>query len=101
MSYGKDERDIHKHVWELPIPAFDPDDAALRKRYMPYLSFAERRFVRAVARRQRARLHRKAAWAALKRRDLHEARRRAWATVSNACTSIESWRLVYCALRGH
>jgi hypothetical protein len=27
MSYGKDERDIHKHVWELPIPKFDPSDA--------------------------------------------------------------------------
>lgn len=24
MSYGKDERDIHKHVWRLPIPMFDP-----------------------------------------------------------------------------
>ena len=23
MSYGKDERDIHKHVWRLPIPAYD------------------------------------------------------------------------------
>jgi hypothetical protein len=27
MSYGKDERDIHKHVWELPIPTFDPHNA--------------------------------------------------------------------------
>ncbi len=26
MSYGKDERDIHKHVWKLPIPLFDPTD---------------------------------------------------------------------------
>lgn len=26
MSYGKDERDIHKHVWELPIPDFDAGD---------------------------------------------------------------------------
>ena len=26
MSYGKDERDIHKHVWKLPIPQFDPED---------------------------------------------------------------------------
>ncbi len=26
MSYGKDERDIDKTVWKLPIPAFDPDD---------------------------------------------------------------------------
>jgi|SRR6202050_953915 len=23
MSYGKDERDIHKHVWELPIQDYD------------------------------------------------------------------------------
>ena len=26
MSYGKDERDIHKHVWELPVPDYDPDN---------------------------------------------------------------------------
>jgi hypothetical protein len=23
MSYGKDERDMHKHIWQLPIPEFD------------------------------------------------------------------------------
>jgi len=26
MSYGKDERDIDKHVWELPIPEFDDEN---------------------------------------------------------------------------
>ncbi|MEM8972958.1 MAG: N-6 DNA methylase [Pseudomonadota bacterium] len=26
MSYGKDERDIHKHFWELPIPTFDQNN---------------------------------------------------------------------------
>ncbi|MFO8076221.1 MAG: hypothetical protein ACQEUI_12145 [Actinomycetota bacterium] len=26
MSYGKDERHIHKHVWKLPIPAYNPGD---------------------------------------------------------------------------
>lgn len=31
MSYGKDERHIHKHVWELPIPVFDPSDASHRR----------------------------------------------------------------------
>jgi SAM-dependent methyltransferase len=31
MSYGKDERDIHKHVWELPIPLFDPNDPVHRR----------------------------------------------------------------------
>ena len=80
---------------------FDPDDASLRNEYMPHLSFAERRLVRGAIRRQKARMNRKEGWAALKRKDLAEARRRAWATVSNASTSLESWRLVYCALRGH
>ncbi|SLE75883.1 type I restriction-modification system methyltransferase subunit [Mycobacteroides abscessus subsp. abscessus] len=28
MSYGKDERDIDKTVWKLPIPKFDPDNEA-------------------------------------------------------------------------
>jgi hypothetical protein len=31
MSYGKDERHIHKHVWELPIPEFDPTNASHRR----------------------------------------------------------------------
>jgi hypothetical protein len=26
MSYGKDERHIHKHVWKLNIPKFNPQD---------------------------------------------------------------------------
>ncbi|KOU84823.1 restriction endonuclease BseRI [Streptomyces sp. XY58] len=26
MGYGKDERDVEKHVWKLPIPLFDPSD---------------------------------------------------------------------------
>lgn len=31
MSYGKDERDIHKHVWELPIPLYDPANEMHRR----------------------------------------------------------------------
>jgi hypothetical protein len=31
MSYGKDERDIHRHVWELPIPGFDPKNRIHRR----------------------------------------------------------------------
>lgn len=31
MTYGKDERDIAKHVWEVPIPLFDPDNTAHRR----------------------------------------------------------------------
>jgi hypothetical protein len=28
MSYGKDERHFDKHVWQLPIPTFDPRNQA-------------------------------------------------------------------------
>jgi hypothetical protein len=28
MSYGKDERHIDKHIWQLPIPDYDPLDPA-------------------------------------------------------------------------
>jgi hypothetical protein len=31
MSYGKDERNIHKHGWELPIPLFDADNRVHRR----------------------------------------------------------------------
>src|SRR4051794_16081606 len=31
MSYGKDERDIHKHIWEVPIPLFNPEDEIHRR----------------------------------------------------------------------
>ena len=79
---------------------FDPEDRALYQEYKRYLPRAERRWVRATHRRIRAKQNRKAGWAALKQQNIVEARRRAWATVSNAATSLESWRLMYCALRG-
>lgn len=31
MSYGKDERDIDKHLWRLPIPLYDPADRVHRR----------------------------------------------------------------------
>jgi hypothetical protein len=31
MSYGKDERHVHKHIWKLPIPEFDPGVPALQR----------------------------------------------------------------------
>jgi hypothetical protein len=26
MSYGKDERHFDKHIWQLPVPLYDPTD---------------------------------------------------------------------------
>ncbi len=40
-------------------------------------------------------------WAALKDKNLHGARRNAWAAVRKAPLSWQSWRAMACALRGH
>jgi hypothetical protein len=31
MSYGKDERDIDKHIWKLPIPLFEESNSPHRR----------------------------------------------------------------------
>jgi hypothetical protein len=31
MSYGKDERHVHKHVWKLPIPEYNDNSATPRR----------------------------------------------------------------------
>ncbi len=80
---------------------FDAEDQRLCREYWQYMPPSERRAVRAAKRRDRARRNRKAGWAALKRNDRAEARKRAWTTLSNAATSLDSWRLMFCALRGH
>jgi glycosyltransferase involved in cell wall biosynthesis len=79
---------------------FDPEDARLRREYGKFLTFTDRRWVRKVIRHARAHADRDAGWAALKQKDVAAARKLAWSTVSNAMTSPESWRLMYCALRG-
>ncbi|HEX8521007.1 MAG TPA: glycosyltransferase family 2 protein [Tepidisphaeraceae bacterium] len=80
---------------------FDPEDAQLRKEYGHYLTWSDRRWVEKTLRHARAHADRHAAWAALKEKKVSEARKLAWSTVTNAKTSLESWRLMYCALRGY
>lgn len=79
---------------------FEPEDARLRGQYWKYLPFCERRWVNKVRRRTRARRDFHAGWEALKQRDVSSARRLAFSTVKNWPQSLESWRLVFCALRG-
>ena len=31
MSYGKDERDFAKHIWQVPVPLYDPTDDLHRR----------------------------------------------------------------------
>jgi glycosyltransferase involved in cell wall biosynthesis len=80
---------------------FDREDELLRREYGAYLSRSDRQHVRYMVRRQRARANRRAGWDALQQKNVAEARKRAWATLSSATTSLESWRLMFCALRGH
>src|SRR4051812_33879837 len=102
---------------------FDPEDERLRREYGKYLTWSERRGGAGAGGRQRgrakppagggARAPKKAAegregaggaragWAALQQKNVAEARKRAWATLSSAAMNAESWRLMYCALRGH
>jgi len=80
---------------------FEADNKTIRNEYLRYLPRGERRYVRATLRREKAKLSREAAWDALKQHDLVTARKLAFSTVSHALTSMDSWRLMFCALRGH
>ena len=31
MPYGKDERHVHKHIWQLVVPTYDQDDVSHRQ----------------------------------------------------------------------
>jgi glycosyltransferase involved in cell wall biosynthesis len=80
---------------------FEHDNRTVRNEYLRFLPRGERRYVRGTLRREKAKASRDAAWDALKQHDVSKARKLAFSTMSNALTSLDSWRLMYCALRGH
>ena len=64
------------------------------------LSAPDRREAERKRRRKEFERHRVLGWQALKRADVAEARRQAFEALRRARLGPESWRLVYCALRG-
>lgn len=80
---------------------FGPEDRALRKEYAKLLPPHLRLEAWSRQRKKEVYRLRKAAWDALKARDLKNARKYALSTVSRASLSVESWRVLYCALRGY
>ena len=80
---------------------FVPEVKQIRRDYARYLSWADR--VRAASHQRQKEAHglRKRAWEALKARDVSGARKLALSTFSRASLSVESWRVLYCAMRGH
>jgi glycosyltransferase involved in cell wall biosynthesis len=92
---------MHDNSKTLSSPdPFGPENQRIRKQYLRFLSSAQRRAVRASLREETAATSRKAAWNALKQRQLSGARKAALQTVRTAPMSMESWRVMFCALRG-
>ena len=80
--------------------AFEPEFARSRELYLPMLTPKQRHEVRRKRRLKEFEKHRVLGWQALKKADVAEARRQAMEALRFARLSTESWRLMYCALRG-
>jgi len=79
---------------------FEPEFNRAREEYLPMLSGDERREVARKRRHKESERHRLLAWQALKKADVPQARKHAYETLRRAKLATESWRLMYCALRG-
>ena len=81
--------------------AFEPDFRRVREAYWKYLTPGEQRAVVDYRKEQEMLEHRHSGWAALMKKDVTAARRHARETLRRAKWSPQSWRLMYCALRGY
>jgi glycosyltransferase involved in cell wall biosynthesis len=80
--------------------AFDPEFQQVRCEYIKLISAQERRDVSKASRAFEAARHRLLGWQALGRREISDARKHAFAVLRNKRTAVDSWRLLFCALRG-
>jgi glycosyltransferase involved in cell wall biosynthesis len=80
--------------------AFEPEFARSREMYLPMLSAKQRREVARKRRHKESERHRILAWQALRKADVAAARKHAVETLRRAKLATESWRLMFCALRG-
>jgi glycosyltransferase involved in cell wall biosynthesis len=80
--------------------AFEPEFEKSRKLYLPLLTPKHRREAKRKRRLKEFERHRVLGWQALKKADVPEARKQAREAFRRARLAFESWRLMYCALRG-
>ena len=80
---------------------FEAEFVKVRDMYLHHLTPAERKQVNARRRKKESELHRASGWKAMKLADIPAARKHAVETLRRAALSLESWRLFYCAMRGH
>ena len=95
-SYRMHETSKTVSEWDRFLPEF----AVVRKEYDAMLTPKERRAVARKKRQRESEKHRQLAWQAIGKQNLSEARKHAFATLKNAKLAMESWRVMYCALRG-
>ena len=80
--------------------AFEPEFAKSRQLYLPMLTAKQRREVARKRRLKEFEKHRVLGWQALKKSDVPAARKHAFDALRHARLGLESWRLLYCAMRG-
>jgi len=80
---------------------FEIEFADVRAMYLKHLSPSELKNMQDRRRRYEMRQHREKGWEALKASDVVKARHHARETLRRARFSLESWRLMYCAIRGY
>jgi len=81
--------------------AFEPDFRKVRAFYRKYLTADEQRKLDQRNHELELEAHRRKAWAALKKREIDEARRHAREVFRHDRLSWHSWKLIYCTLRGY
>ena len=80
--------------------AFEPEFERVRGEYLHVLTPKQRREATRKRRHKEFERHRVLGWQALRKADVASARKHAFETLRRAKLALESWRLMYCALRG-
>ena len=79
---------------------FQPEFLRVRAEYEKLLTSKEHRQIATKRRSREAEKHRLLAWQALRESDVSAARLHAKETLKRSKFDAESWRVMYCALRG-
>ncbi|HZN67158.1 MAG TPA: glycosyltransferase family 2 protein [Tepidisphaeraceae bacterium] len=95
-SYRMHENSKTVSQWD----AFEPEFERVRSEYLPMLTPKQRREARRKRLDKELERHRLLGWQALRKADVTAARKHAFETLRRAKLALESWRLMYCALRG-
>jgi glycosyltransferase involved in cell wall biosynthesis len=81
-------------------PKYHAENEQVREEYMQFLAADELAATKQHRAKWETEKHRRLGWEALKNGDAAHARKHAMATFRRATADLESWRLMYCAMRG-